>query len=468
MAAGACEADLNIESAASILSFDWSLSGESLIKGIRSCHPNEYMVWSNSRLEQIKKPLLDLTQRLDARDSTSYNNHIDLIIEKMQSYVRNACDGTSVVDVDLTAGIDSRAIFGIILSVLDASQIRIHTAGADQSLDVRVARQIARSYSIIASNFMPNTPKISSFSDYCSLLALTMNGDTNSKRAVSDFPKICPDDPPHFKGLGGEIYRGHYYPTSRGRLATSSRLATLSLPEVISALTDKFPRIYRLPWQSEDMAESMERKLQTIVYAYSDMSKAGSDLLDLFYLYERLGRWGALDMRQTWAEKRISPFNHPGVVKLAFQLPAPLGSSCDLHKAIIKRFLPEIYHLPINRKDFLFLLSNSRLRRLGRFIIHGAEYIYRRKIETKFMRDESISHEQLRGSYFANEIYDSTYDLMTRRGSVSIELFGKQGTEKILNNFLTNNLNYLEVIGSLRTIEHMKDLADQVQILAKK
>ena len=244
------------------------------LKNIRSIHQNEYISWNDGKVKPISKPLLNLRERFDSKDILSCCTQVDSMIELMQDHIRAICYDESIVDTDLTAGIDCRAIFGIILSIIGNHRIKVCTAGEDNSLDVKIAKRIAELYGCTFNNHTPEIPNIDNFLNYSRFLAFFMNGDTDSKRAVDSFPQIGRNHPPHFKGLGGEIYRGYYYPSRESHV-----LNKIAPDDAVKTLLHKFHRLNSLPLLSNDLRENVKKKLYKIIYGYYDISHNGSESL---------------------------------------------------------------------------------------------------------------------------------------------------------------------------------------------
>jgi hypothetical protein len=245
----------------------------------------------------------------------------------------------------------------------------------------------------------------------------------------------------------------------------------LTPDDTIQILLQKFHRIDDLPFLSTDLRESVKKKLQNIIYCYNEISTHGSDLLDLFYLYERFGRWGALDVCGRWFQRYISPFGNPALVKLAFKLPPPIGSSYQLHKAIIARFLPGLYYLPINGKDLLTFLDPSIVKISGKFICHSINSAYRKFLESPSYSRKNrkyLSHDNIRSHYFADTVGKNLYDMFLKTDSFSNILFGKSHTERMINNHISKKNDHMQLIGPLITMEQWSDLVHQSYQLARK
>jgi hypothetical protein len=100
-------------------------------------------------------------------------------------------------------------------------------------------------------------------------------------------------------GKGGEIYRGVYYP-----LHPLGLYPHLSKTDAF-ALTYKRSRIGELPWKNPDLGEAAHTGLKAQLGAYSKTSDNGYDILDIIYLYKRMGVWffySQTDMEKTALE----------------------------------------------------------------------------------------------------------------------------------------------------------------------
>ena len=68
----------------------------------------------------------------------------------------------------------------------------------------------------------------------------------------------------------------------------------------------------------------MQQRLDDELHRYKAWSNNGHDLLDYFYLYERVGHW-APGSRSPGDEWRCGIFGAPELASLAFRFPAPIG-----------------------------------------------------------------------------------------------------------------------------------------------
>jgi hypothetical protein len=463
IATGLCPVEFNLDSACSIVSCEWSLQGRPLLEKINACDPNECITWHDGTLSRVRKQLLISQDRIKSGDHISCARQIDLMIEKMREKTRTFCSNSPGVRIDVTAGLDTRAILGILLSVVDGSHVKARTSGAVDSSDVRMAKKLAKHYKFSHEYHVPKAEGVDSFLAYSKLLAFAMNGDTNSKRAVHPLPRLETAPPPLFDGSGGEIYRGYYYPKPSARPG----LAQLTTDDIISLLEKKFPKLQTLPWPCPDFAENVRSRLVEIVGSFSQMSPHPSDMLDLFYLYERYGRWGSMTARSTWDVNRYSVFTDPGIVKLAYMLGPPISNDCLLHKTIVKRFIPRAYYRLVNRRRLLSLMGYSKPK-------HFAQELLRRtcgRIEQCWSLPASAeqlkTHEQIRAEIFAGPLAGTLTDMLLSTDGIATEILQKSGLQKMLEEHISGRKNHLQMLGFLVTIEQWRELVQKAKTLAQ-
>ena len=90
--------------------------------------------------------------------------------------------------VELTAGIDSRAILAILLSVFKNTQIIAQTGGMPHDFEVILAKRLAEKYEFEHKVSSPTAEKPEEFLSHARLFAFVTNGMENSKRATNGLP----------------------------------------------------------------------------------------------------------------------------------------------------------------------------------------------------------------------------------------------------------------------------------------
>lgn len=453
---GLCAPDVDPVSAGSALTFGWSIGARSLVRGIRCCDPNEYVWWKDGATGRVWDPLIRTQDRLEQRDVKGRRAKVDEMIELARTNTQFFLRANPDVNVDVTAGLDSRAVLAIALSVQPASSLTAVTAGT-QSTDVRMARLLARLYRIPHRASIPSTQDVDTFAQNLRLWAYAMNGMTHGKRAV-DAPPILTGRTPTLSGTGGEAYRGHYYGDLADRELRQERHMT-----VAQGLRDRLLRPEVLGcMHAEVVNELMERHFLHFE-RFTRISPITSDLLDLFYALERLGRW-ALDARCFWLAPTLAPFESPRMLRLAFQLPPPISNHLVLHKTILRRHARAAFYLPVNARYLLPFSSHrkgrSRAHRLMRSGLSLAD-----NLSGRFRRlaaDEPVaSHDQIRSELFRALLPGGLRDLILEGRSVSQRIVDRDQLCTIIEEHVDGRADHLDVIGPLATLEEYRLMLDE-------
>jgi hypothetical protein len=462
VATGLCPPDLDLLSAASVLTFGWSIGPTSLVRGIQPCDPNEYVRWSNRKIERVWDPLIRTCARLEQGDSGGRIGKVDQMIELTRANTRRFVRDHLEVDVDLTAGLDSRAVLAIALSIQPRPRMTAVTAGR-HSTDVRIARLLARLYRIPHRASVPSTRDTAAFLVNLRLWAYAMNGITHGKRAV-DTPPILTGRSPTLSGTGGEVYRGFYYGDLRDQDLVQERPATAA-----QALIDRYSR-RTLGWLDADLLRDLTERHLLHFERFTRISGIVADLLDLFYVQERLGRW-ALDARCFWLAPTLAPFESPQMVRLGFQLPPPLSNHMLLHKTILRQHARAAFYLPVNQRYLLPLSkhtgSGSHTERLVQNGLSLGEG-FRERLQRFSSSESDDSHDQIRSHLFRSLLLDGLQDLILESNSVSRQIADSDYLDTVIREHADGRANHLETIGLVATIEEYRRTLDEAAGMAKR
>lgn len=452
VATGLCPVEYDLASAASIVACDWSLGGKALLKHLTVGDPNAYTVWKDRAARTVVRPVIGADGRIEAGDREAVRRNIDEMIERMRENARAMSGDAAVVQAELTAGIDSRAVMGILLWVVGPSRIEAVTGGAPGHYDVKMAMRLAAAYGFRHRYFTSGKQVVNSFMPLSRLLAFVTNGTTNSKRATFSMPRPTEAATPTFVGNGGEIFHGFYAPSPLRR----PRLSDYTSEQLAGYLERKLPRIRGLAWADGGMADELVGRLRDSVEAARAISGAPSDVLDLFYLHERYCRWGSGSARRTYVRDRYALFQSPGLLQLAWRLPAPISQNGLLHRTIIKRTMPRAYRWLINRRKYLPLSDYPRLSKaFSEAMIRltgGADRVRRRFLG----RAGTTTYQDAIGDVFAVQLGGVLRDMLLAEDSISLEILGRKGTASMLDEHISGRGNHIQAIGFLVTLQQYR------------
>ena len=462
VATGLCRLEYDLDSAASLVACDWSLGGRALLKTVNIGDPNEYVEWKGGRVRKIACPALLQGDRIGPGDMKARDLQIDRMIEKMRDDARVLCGDAPKIQVELTAGIDSRTVASVLLSVVDSGRILAVTGGGPENFEVKTAARIARRYDFDHDLMVPSAENSTAFEPHSRLLAFISNGTANSKRAARALPSLDLAYPPTFIGNGSEIYQGFYYPSALRKPS----LAKYTTGDVVRYLRRCLPVIGRLKWQDPETAERLLSRLSERVGTLESISSNGADILNLFYLYERYCRWGPRPCRSTWVTNRFSLFNSPALVRLAYQLPSPICQDYLLYRRIVKKFMPKAYRWLVNGTTYMPLLGYPKAAKAfseGMIRLKRAKDALGKRLPSA---NRKLGVDELAGDIFSTHLADYIRDLLLSDGSLSQQILCRDALEDMLDEQFSGKRNHIHTIGFMVTLEQWKRLLEQARGMA--
>jgi hypothetical protein len=453
LATGRVPFQLDPATLASMAATDWSLTGRSLLAGVARCHPLEAIRHDAGGTRSIPVSHWSAGERIALRDRSGAARQLDRVLDGIREAVERHVGGSARVHCALTAGMDSRAVFAAICGAKGGRSIIASTSGGESSQDVVVARRIARMVGAEHQRQEPLPPHLADFLGSARLRAFFCSGDTNAKRALTPLPNLDSTREWMAGGNGGEIYRGFFYQyfgltgsAPRGKRALAERL-----------LSWRFRRFAKLPFSEPRLAAAVRERLFDALGWAERCSGDPYDLVDLLYLFERYGRWGATPAALPW-QRSWTPFESVSAVREAFRLPSPIGRRCAIHAELIRRHLPaQAYWTPINGGQLLALDGGGSVRYALRQGLNGTSLLVqraRRRLSKGAQRGDDIKTE-----FLAGPLGELTRDLLLERGALSLEVFGRAGVEQLI---ARGEREGFAVLGILLTAEIWRQLAAEL------
>jgi hypothetical protein len=418
-----CPVSTDPASLAVLLACGWPLGGARALKGVRESRPDEVIHWEAGRCSaQSFNPLTE-RPRLAAKDSPGVARQVDAVIDELRASVAQQLQyfGPLPIRVPLTAGIDSRAVLALLLSILSANDIRTYTRGAE-SQDVRVARRISGRLGI-QHETLPIEPGLTeAFLGNARFVATMTNGTGNADTALVAPFRVSQSPVP--LGGGGEVFRGYYYNyLRRQRHGTSGKAAAL---RALSSYP--LARLRTKQFASEELDAAGLLRLEETLLNLESLSKDAFDLLDLFYIFERMGQWGSTIWRRALGPT-FMPFANHRAMSLAFQLPPPVGDHAIV-ASIIRRFAPPwAFWIPVNGAEFLFLQGPGQARYAARELLRGSAIVVRNARRRLFQAERTP--RQSRIAHMEGALREPIVDSLRAANSVARDLFSPQRIDQL-------------------------------------
>ena len=452
IATGLCALNFDLVSAASIVSCDWSIRGASLVQNLHVCDPHSYVKYRGGRTECVRQPVLSLADRLDRGDSRAQSQLAEEMVETLRRTVRIQCEAQKDIHTALTGGLASRAIFGLLVSILEPARIVANTSGSPDEFDVRTARRIASAYGARHEVTAPEA-SADAFLANCDVLAFYRNGDVCSKRAMYPLIRYDHEAPVRFGGQSGGIFKGYYYSKIPG--ARRMSMDEDDAPHVLQ--TKKLKRMRRMPWDDHSLADAFLSRFHQTLQGFQDISRNGFDILDMFYLYERSARWSH-GPALPHLERHCAPFESSALAAMAYRLPAPIGHHCLLQETVIRRSLTRAYWWTINGERIIPLDGVPGMKRLLRWRKNISRRVGRR------LRGKVSEHQEvMRAALLAGPLGEMMTDSLTAQGSFARAIFSRDGLSKMIEDHRTGAEYELEVLGCLLTMERWRQQVSEAR-----
>ncbi len=254
----------------------------------------------------------------------------------------------------LTGGKDSRLIVGALYHTGVA--FPVYTAGFAEHPDVIIAKQISK---ILKLEHINKKPKIGNENNELTMqvdpLSRTQNVLFNSDGMVFGYegldarPKIFNNKTLSYGGAGGESLRGGY---ARGKENVTQNGVTSFFEKYFFNYGQLINDKYRLMYSGW---------LENWVNTQLNINKsAPPDILDLFYLYYRTGKWCSQIYMSNYANYVQQPLLDNRVTKLALKVKYQYRLNERLIYEILKRLSPELTEVPFFNSKWKFMREDTK------------------------------------------------------------------------------------------------------------
>ncbi|MFV2066300.1 MAG: hypothetical protein ACC645_04920 [Pirellulales bacterium] len=185
VASGRLELNWDATSIASIACFDWSLGRKPVLENVEPLAPTKLLRWCPEVGPELQPSTpLSLSERISPKDHVAVSKQLDKTVDVLLAATRKYVAQFDQISAGLTAGMDSRAILGLLIGAGAREKVRAYTAGLAESIDVQGAIRLAKMCGVAHRTSSLGEPARGDFIKNTRLLAFLTNGNVNAKRAV--------------------------------------------------------------------------------------------------------------------------------------------------------------------------------------------------------------------------------------------------------------------------------------------
>lgn len=456
LAASGATPELELGALATLVVCGWPLGGGTGLKGITECQPHQHVSWGRGQLSLSAARSLRRTHRVEPNDHVRIADKIDEVIEELRDSVEQQLRPyrDQTVRVPLTAGMDSRAVLALVLSLVDRERLMTYARGTS-SQDTLVASQLAAQLGLRHETLHSERPSPDTFLANARFLATINNGISNAHTAARPLLR-GETSPPVPLGNGGEAFRGHYYKYLWRRRAERGGAYGLAS----AFLAAPFQRLHETHFATPALDAEPSRALRRAVLSLTPLATDAHDLADLFFFFESLGRWGSTCWRPCLGPT-FAPFANHRAFAATLQLPAPIGDHGILPKIIGRFAPPATYWKPINGASLLCLEGPGTLRRATRETLRIGAKLVRESRQRR--HPEERGPKQIRLAYLRGSLQDAMQDTLRSVRSIARQLFTPEQLEALLDPKIQQP-NHFTIAGAVFSLELWKAALDEVSM----
>ena len=322
--------------AATFLALGWAAFDRTLCRGVRVLPGGRVTTWSSAAARGEGEPYFSLQDLANLRRRPFRSRDAPQLAASFVRMLRHLSDGLGPLHCPLTAGRDARVIAAALLQAgIPASYF---TGGEPGSDDVQAGRTIAGRLGLDHQTLPAATcDVVGRWEELCHAL-ITQNDGMISLWQAADIlyqPREITRIRVGLWGLGGEIGRSFYGdPYAFVRARSHARITEFLLPRLIHS-HQGLVRAEALSRVGDGVADHFQRS--------AEMGFRPLDLPDVFYLDERVRRWGGANGRKALpAGNHVTPFCTRPFVEAVFRMPPVQRYSEPIHWGLLHVLAPEL------------------------------------------------------------------------------------------------------------------------------
>jgi asparagine synthase (glutamine-hydrolysing) len=327
----------------------WVGADRTLRSDIRVIPHGQKWIWNKDDVEPKKLSYYPASRLAHLPRFALNRSNIQNLADRMIQLCRNLCQSFDNIKCSLTGGRDSRLIAAMLISA--GLPARYYTFGDPAGDDVRIAKQIARSFNlpyevetIISSDVIREWDKASwqSIRQGDGMRSLFLiAGILKNLRARTDCLDML------LWGAAGEVARGCYFRPKD----FFSRIDEVGVERLLNAKRNMdFRGLIR-----KDGTELVREYIHNYVIQCLDDGFAPIDIPDVFEIYQGDGRRVGCNARGLMEARDVfSPYCSRFFLEAAFSIPAIQRYTEPLHYNLLKILQQKLHELPFDKESWRF------------------------------------------------------------------------------------------------------------------
>jgi hypothetical protein len=327
------------------LGIGWAGDDRTLRDGIRVIPGGQHWTWQAGDVEPRRRICFGPTDLARQPRRALNAARVERLANDLMQLCRSL--GQSFpLESPLTGGRDSRLLAALLIRA--GVSARYVTAGEPSSADAQIGAAIAQAFDLPHTIVTITEADVVNRWDDLAWSYVRQNDGLSSLWEIASVLELAP----HVErlkvglwGIGGEIARGFY---GEPRLYLNGRdVASVQRYLVEKKVADAGGLVRR---EATALARDYVHRFVRECVA---MGFAPVDAPDVFYAFQRVGRWGGNNARRVMPiQDLFTPFSSRAFVSAAFALPASQRYTEPLHYSLMRRLSPELHRLPFDGKPW--------------------------------------------------------------------------------------------------------------------
>lgn len=326
----------------------WVGSDRTLRQDVRVIPGGQYWKWQGNDTEPHRQSYFQFSQLSQQSQQKLTRSDTERIAENLTAMCRNLAQITGKLRCPLTGGRDSRLLACLLIHGDISADY--YTDGLPTSADVQIPSQIANVFHLpYEVNVITNKEVIAAW-ETASQRLIQQNDGMVSFWQINDVlkqPSNIDKLGMMLSGVGGGIARGNFR-TARLLLGSGA----FHGDDIKKLLTAKLICNHGGLIQSEAI-ELAKAYLHSFVEQQIEDGFAPLDVLDIFHTFERLRRWGGINITRVLPSSDIFlPLCTYPFVEAAFAIPPIVRYTEPLHYQLMEFLVPQLHHFPFGKEPW--------------------------------------------------------------------------------------------------------------------
>ena len=312
---------------------------DSMYLGVRLVAPSRHIKIENGTLHSGGFPrFYSSTAKSDELSRDDVDTATNAVVDQARLLAELPI---SDLQMDLTGGMDSRAVLAVALSSGLISQVKtVKTYGPQHLPEFEVAEDIAAAFSLPFEKVVPGKGQPSSPDKIWTRLRYNATALDGTVSPDTGMPGIHRTTNLCLSGTGGELFRPHIH---------SRRNQTFRTAEEVLAMAENYQlRMDSLAANKDETNQALKQKLRSMAARYLSMGVAFDDVHYLLYIEHRMPWWAGYALSNVMGRRRLFPLVNKTAATIMYSTD-PVQKKIDrFHFELMKKADHRLIQIPFH------------------------------------------------------------------------------------------------------------------------